>query len=88
MFETNFLHSFLSSASLPLLQVVMSGAAAAIVDRAGRKPLLMFSSGLLAICLLALGIYFKKKDDGDDVSSLGWLPLASLTLFMVAFSVG
>ncbi|XP_035726577.1 facilitated trehalose transporter Tret1-like isoform X1 [Vespa mandarinia] len=71
-----------------LVQVIMSGAAAAIVDRAGRKPLLMFSSGMLAICLLALGIYFKKKDDGDDVSSLGWLPLASLTLFMIAFSIG
>ncbi|XP_011312356.1 facilitated trehalose transporter Tret1-like [Fopius arisanus] len=71
-----------------LVQFVMSGVAAVIVDRAGRKPLLILSSSLMGISLIALGIYFKVKDSGSDVSSLGWLPLTSLTLFMIAFSVG
>lgn len=66
----------------------MSGVAALIVDRAGRKPLLIFSSTFMGISLITLGIYFKLKDAGDDVSNLGWLPLTSLTLFMIAFSVG
>lgn len=72
----------------PCPQVVMSAVAAMIVDRAGRKPLLMFSSGVMSISLLALGMYFKIQARGNDVSQLGWLPLTSLTLFMIAFSVG
>lgn len=66
----------------------MAGVAALIVDRAGRKPLLIFSSSFMSISLVALGLYFNLKDSGKDVSNLGWLPLVSLTLFMIAFSVG
>lgn len=77
-----------ASIVVAMVQMVMSAVAALIVDRAGRKPLLMISSGVMAISLIALGMYFKQKDGGNDVSSLGWLPLTSLTLFMVAFSVG
>lgn len=71
-----------------LVQAVMAGVAALIVDKAGRKPLLLFSSFFMAISLIALGLYFHLKDGGKDVSSLGWLPLVSLTLFMIAFSIG
>ncbi|XP_012287766.1 facilitated trehalose transporter Tret1 [Orussus abietinus] len=71
-----------------LVQMVMSAVAALIVDKAGRKPLLMFSSSVMACSLFALGLYFKLQRDGTDVSNLGWLPLSSLTLFMIAFSVG
>lgn len=70
------------------VQMVMSGVAAVIVDRAGRKPLLMISSGAIAASLVALGLYFNLQKSDSDVSSLGWLPLTSLTLFMVAFSIG
>lgn len=66
----------------------MSGVAALIVDRAGRKPLLMISSGVMSVSLIALGYYFNLKHAKSDVSSLGWLPLTSLIVFMVAFSVG
>jgi len=62
--------------------------AAMIVDRAGRKPLLIFSSSVMLISLVALGLYFNTKMRGSDVSNLGWLPLTSLTLFMISFSVG
>ena len=66
----------------------MSGVAALIVDRAGRKPLLMISTSVLSVSLIAIGYYFHQKDGGNDVSSLGWLPLVSLIIFMVAFSIG
>ncbi|XP_076636017.1 facilitated trehalose transporter Tret1 [Colletes latitarsis] len=77
-----------ASILVALVQLIMSGVAALIVDRAGRKPLLMISSGLMSFSLIALGYYFKQKDGGSDVSSLGWLPLTSLIVFMIAFSVG
>jgi len=66
----------------------MSGVAALIVDRAGRKPLLMFSSSVMMVSLVALGYYFNLKTNESDVSNLGWLPLSSLTLFVISFSVG
>ena len=78
----------LASILVALVQLVMSGVAALIVDRAGRKPLLMISTSIMSVSLIALGYYFQQKDGGSDVSSLGWLPLASLIVFMVAFSIG
>ncbi|XP_076750814.1 facilitated trehalose transporter Tret1 [Xylocopa sonorina] len=78
----------LASIVVALVQLVMSGVAALIVDRAGRKPLLMISTGIMSASLIALGYYFKLKDSGSDVSALGWLPLTSLIIFMVAFSIG
>ncbi|CAL7946279.1 unnamed protein product [Xylocopa violacea] len=78
----------LASIVVALVQLVMSGVAALIVDRAGRKPLLMISTSIMSASLIALGYYFKLKDGGDDVSALGWLPLTSLIVFMVAFSIG
>ncbi|RLU24896.1 hypothetical protein DMN91_002987 [Ooceraea biroi] len=78
----------IASIIVALVQVVMSAVAALIVDRAGRKPLLMFSSGVMSVSLIALGLYFNLQAKGNDVSQLGWLPLTSLTLFMIAFSVG
>ncbi|CAK9800036.1 Facilitated trehalose transporter Tret1-2 homolog [Anthophora plagiata] len=77
-----------ASIVVALVQLIMSGVAALIVDRAGRKPLLMLSTGVMSASLIALGYYFKQKDSGSDVSSLGWLPLTSLIVFMVAFSIG
>ncbi|KAK1136083.1 hypothetical protein K0M31_000652 [Melipona bicolor] len=78
----------LASILVALVQLVMSGVAALIVDRAGRKPLLMISTSVMSVSLIALGYYFHQKDGGNDVSSLGWLPLVSLIVFMVAFSIG
>ncbi|XP_029167631.1 facilitated trehalose transporter Tret1-like [Nylanderia fulva] len=78
----------LASIVVAVVQVVMSGVAAVIVDRAGRKPLLIFSSSVMAVSLVALGLYFNIKANENDVSNLGWLPLTSLTLFMISFSIG
>ncbi|XP_065371223.1 facilitated trehalose transporter Tret1-2 homolog isoform X2 [Calliphora vicina] len=71
-----------------LVQVVMTLASSFLIERAGRKSLLLFSSTIVTICLVILGAYFNMKDNGKDVSSIGWLPLLSVVLFMVTFSVG
>ncbi|KAF7995230.1 hypothetical protein HCN44_004702 [Aphidius gifuensis] len=74
--------------AVAFVQVIMAGVAALIVDKAGRKPLLIVSSTLMAISLTALGYFFKLSDAKEDTSSISWLPLVSLVLFMIAFSVG
>ncbi|KAI8115321.1 hypothetical protein FF38_03879 [Lucilia cuprina] len=70
------------------VQVVMTLASSVMIERAGRKSLLLFSSTIVTICLVILGAYFNMKENGKDVSSLGWLPLLCVVLFMVTFSVG
>lgn len=58
------------------------------VDKLGRKILLIMSS--LGSCLTAasLGTFFYLKTNSYDVSSLNWLPIASLILFIIAFNLG
>ncbi|XP_011693005.1 PREDICTED: facilitated trehalose transporter Tret1-like [Wasmannia auropunctata] len=77
-----------ASIIVAIVQMITTGVAALIVDRAGRKPLLIFSSSVMLVSLVALGSYFNIKTSGSDVSNLGWLPLTSLTLFMISFSIG
>lgn len=71
-----------------VVQVLATLAAATLVERAGRKILLIQSSAIMCLCLTALGVYFHLKKTGHDVSNIGIIPLVSLVLFIVAFSTG
>lgn len=53
-----------------------------LIDRLGRKPLLMFSSSCMAICQLLLGIAFLMT------SPPAWLVLGCMLLCVAAFAVG
>ncbi|KAF4520531.1 hypothetical protein B566_EDAN008728 [Ephemera danica] len=70
------------------LQVVFTLACSGLIDRAGRCPLIIGSSFLLVLALCGLGGYFEAENAGVDVSSLTWLPLAAICLYIVIFSVG
>ncbi|XP_031626373.1 facilitated trehalose transporter Tret1 isoform X3 [Contarinia nasturtii] len=71
-----------------VVQVLMTFASAALVERAGRKILLLFSSTVMALCLATLGYYFFLKDSGHNVSNIGIIPLLSLVIFIICFSLG
>jgi facilitated trehalose transporter len=63
-------------------------AATILIDRLGRKMLLYISDVAMIITLFTLGGFFYAKNNGHDVSELGWLPLASFVIFVVGFSLG
>lgn len=42
----------------------------------------------MIITLASLGGFFYAKSTGSDISSLGWLPLGSLVIFVLSFSLG
>lgn len=71
-----------------VVQVLMSFASSVLVEKAGRKILLLQSSAVMGICLTILGIYFRMKNSGSDVTAIGWIPLVSLVMFIVSFSLG
>ncbi|KAF4532913.1 hypothetical protein B566_EDAN001517 [Ephemera danica] len=71
-----------------VVQVGVTYAATILVDKAGRRILLMLSSSVMALCLAVLGVHFYLLETGVDVSNLGLIPLASVVLFIVMFSLG
>ncbi|GLG94902.1 Facilitated trehalose transporter Tret1 [Gryllus bimaculatus] len=66
-----------------VVQVVATLAAASLVDRAGRRPLLLVSAGLMALCQATLGLCLKLPD-----ALPGWLALVAVGVFIIAFSLG
>lgn len=72
------------------MQVLATFVAAMIVDRVGRRILLLVSIVVMSLSLLMLGVYFQlKQQNGDEsVEAINWLPVFALCLYIVAFSLG
>ncbi|XP_037031973.1 facilitated trehalose transporter Tret1-like [Bradysia coprophila] len=80
----------LNSASLTaFIGVVATVVAGFIVDRIGRRALLITSQIIITICSLSLGFYFRiKESNSNSVDHLNWIPLIIQGVFTVAFSIG
>ncbi|KAH9287805.1 hypothetical protein KI387_031922, partial [Taxus chinensis] len=77
---------------LGAVQVVMTAVTAGLIDRTGRRLLLMVSSGGLAVCLFLVGVAFHIKShlSGDHhlEAFISVLTLASLLAYIISFSLG
>ncbi|XP_075533209.1 solute carrier family 2, facilitated glucose transporter member 8-like [Dermacentor variabilis] len=73
-----------------VVQVIATLGATMVMDKGGRRVLLLTSAALLALSLGVLGGYhYVKATKGDEaVESIGWLPLVCLSLFIIGFSCG
>ncbi|KAK8736027.1 hypothetical protein OTU49_005188 [Cherax quadricarinatus] len=80
----------MSSIIIGLVQVAATFLATVLMDKAGRKLLLIVSSSVMALSIVALGEFFYEKmiDKTWAIDNLGWLPLTSLIIFVTAFSIG
>ncbi|XP_054167171.1 facilitated trehalose transporter Tret1-2 homolog isoform X2 [Oppia nitens] len=68
-------------------QVIATLAGTLLVDRLGRKILLIGSGIGHAISLGILGIYYIAVTDRQN-SSFGWIPILCLVVFIISFSLG
>lgn len=72
-----------------LAQVLATIAGSVLVDRLGRKMLLLASGAGHTVSLIMFGWYsFKSAADKDFQTSFAWLALASLIVFIISFSIG
>lgn len=71
-----------------LVNFISTFIATVLIDRAGRKILLYISNIAMIITLVILGTYFYLQEVDYDVSSFGWLPLASFVIYVLGFSLG
>ncbi|CAG9560942.1 unnamed protein product [Danaus chrysippus] len=75
-----------------VIQVIATLVSSLVVDKLGRRILLLFSVLVMCLCSTALGVFFFLKDthggESSIVQAISWLPLLSLSLFIIAFSLG
>ncbi|XP_019870604.1 facilitated trehalose transporter Tret1 isoform X2 [Aethina tumida] len=74
-----------------IFAVIMLSAATVssfFMDKYGRKVLLITSSILTGLCLLALSIYFTLKNSGVDVLFVSWIPIVSVMVYACVFKLG
>ncbi|XP_022172838.1 facilitated trehalose transporter Tret1-like [Myzus persicae] len=71
-----------------VLQVVFTFASSQLVDRAGRRVLLLISDSVMAMCLGSLAFYFYQQERGVDVSAFSLVPLISLGIYISTFALG
>ncbi|XP_069798837.1 solute carrier family 2, facilitated glucose transporter member 8 [Dendropsophus ebraccatus] len=102
--EANFQDSSLASVIVGLVQVAFTAVAALIIDRAGRKVLLIISGFVMAVSTTLFGVYFRihvahVNNSSSDLMSpadtvigpadpLAWLALLSMGLFIAGFAIG
>ncbi|XP_060534579.1 facilitated trehalose transporter Tret1-2 homolog isoform X2 [Cylas formicarius] len=75
-----------------IVQVVATFISTVVVDKFGRRILLMASAFCMALSGAALGVFFTLKDrhvvSEDVVNTIGFLPVVSLVVFITMFSLG
>lgn len=88
IFESAGFSSSVGTITYAILQVIVTAIGAALIDRAGRKPLLLVSaSGLVLSCVLAgLSFYFKSHELALKAAPA--LAVTGILLYIGSFSVG
>lgn len=72
-----------------VMQVGATFTASMIVDKTGRRVLLLISISIMAVSKILLGIYFFMNErDATSVENLGWLPVVALCVYIIVFSLG
>ncbi|XP_034173018.2 trehalose transporter 1 isoform X1 [Osmia lignaria lignaria] len=80
--------SNISTIIVGVVNFISTFAAASVIDKLGRKMLLYISAVSMCITLFTFGTFFYMKENGSDMSTFGWIPLASLIIYVIGFSLG
>ena len=82
------LSAFTSTIVVGVSQVVFTYLSSLLVERVGRRALLLISEITIALCQVVLATYFLLKEHDVDLTDFGWLPLLSLTVYIGVFNLG
>ncbi len=77
--------AILASVGVGVVNVVLTVVAMQLIDRVGRRPLLLVSLAGMALSLFVLGLAFLLPQLSG---SLGWIAVASLMVYVGSFAVG
>lgn len=71
-----------------VVQLVAAAMASTIVDVFGRRPLLISSIVGVALCNTIVGIFFNLERHDVDVSTIAWVPVMVLMIYMMFYVIG
>lgn len=77
--------AILASVGVGIINVIFTLVAMQLIDRVGRRPLLLVSLAGMSISLFVLGLAFKLPQLSG---SLGWIAVISLMIYVGSFAVG
>ena len=77
-----------SSIILAVVQLITAAFSSSIVDRLGRRPLLLISTSGSAVCTAIIGTYFFLEHDGVDVSDYTMVPFITIMIFIISYTIG
>ena len=77
--------AILASVGVGVVNVLLTLVAMQLIDRVGRRPLLLVSLAGMALSLFVLGLAFSLPQLS---ASLGWIAVASLMIYVGSFAVG
>lgn len=86
--DSIYLSSNVSGIVFSALLLVAATTADLIVDKFGRKALLIISCILSGMCLLVIAVYFSLQKSGVDVKPFSWLPIVAIMVYAFAFKFG
>ncbi|XP_075148730.1 facilitated trehalose transporter Tret1 [Haematobia irritans] len=78
----------LATIIIGIVQVASSGLTPIIADRLGRKVILLTSSSVMTVGLVALGAFFYMKLVVGDTSNVLWLPVPALVVYNIVYCIG
>ncbi|XP_015117611.1 facilitated trehalose transporter Tret1 [Diachasma alloeum] len=70
------------------IQVFGSWLSTVMMERAGRRPLIMISCAGMAICHCILGCFLIVQSSGHNVSSFSWIPVTAISGFAIVYCLG
>ncbi|KAK1126203.1 hypothetical protein K0M31_004837 [Melipona bicolor] len=71
-----------------MIQVFGSWLSTTLMERAGRRPLLLISCFGMGTCHCVLGVFCYLQTLGYDVSKFSWISIIALSVFMIAYGLG
>lgn len=78
----------ISAIIVGLIQLVGTYVSTVLVERAGRKLLLLISGVGVVVSQLAMGAHTYLKSSGYDTSGFDWLPVAAFSFMLFIASLG
>lgn len=70
------------------IQVFGSWLSTVMMERAGRRPLILISCSGMAICHCVLGIFLWLQAYAYDVTAFSWIPVSALSIFAIVYCLG
>ncbi|XP_059612694.1 uncharacterized protein LOC132259159 [Phlebotomus argentipes] len=77
-----------SAIIMAVVQLVTASFSSSIVDRLGRRPLLLISTSGATICNTIVGLYFFLLHRGVNMDAHAWLPITTLMIFIISYTIG